>query len=157
MMPPTVARASQSPTAYLTGAIDWLQANYVYSDPLTGQRCGARHWPSSTARALPPIPTGPSPMSCSRLATTARSSIPRSGARSGPCGYWAKYPGGRVFYVHPGSPADRAGIQQGDVIVSLNGQPVHRAAFSPYISQPSGDAMRVDCGAPARHIPSTSS
>ena len=145
MMPPTVAQASQSPTAYLTGAIDWLQATYVDS--------AAIDWPTLRRQALAFAHGARSTADTYQAIAYVLFQIgdhgtffntPNPANSLGPAGFWARYPGGRVFYVQPGSAADQAGIHSGDIILSINGQPVQRAAFSPYIDQPSADFTIVE-------------
>jgi serine protease Do len=50
-----------------------------------------------------------------------------------------------VEAVEPGSPADKAGIQPGDVITNVNGQPIHNGAdlVNPIASTPVGQSVQI--------------
>jgi serine protease Do len=50
-----------------------------------------------------------------------------------------------VEAVEPGSPAEKSGLQPGDVITDINGQPVHTGAdlVNPIAQTPIGDSVRV--------------
>jgi len=50
-----------------------------------------------------------------------------------------------VEAVEPGSPADKAGLQPGDVITNVNGQPVHNGAdlVNPIASTPIGQSVQI--------------
>lgn len=44
----------------------------------------------------------------------------------------------RVLYVEPNSPAQRAGLERGDFVVKINGQPITSALLNNYIVKPIG-------------------
>jgi len=50
-----------------------------------------------------------------------------------------------VEAVEPGSPADKAGIQPGDVITNVNGQPIHNGAdlVNPIAATPIGQSVQI--------------
>jgi serine protease Do len=50
-----------------------------------------------------------------------------------------------VEAVEPGSPADKAGIQPGDVITNVNGQPIHNGSdlVNPIASTPVGQSVQI--------------
>ena len=119
LAPPPPARASQSPAAYLSSALAWLQANEVR----TGIDWTAiRQHAASLAHGARTLPdTYPA----------LRYAIDQLGDRFAfvdpgnqpnlDSGYSALYPDGTVVRIETGGPAAHAGLHLGDRILLLNG------------------------------------
>lgn len=120
--------------AYLIEALASIEARSVYRDTVdwtevhdTVQR-GARD-------AETPADTYPAIRGALRALQDRRSSLFPAQRRLRVYGTWmglhALGPNGVIVQVHPGGPADRAGLRVGDTILAIDGQPVEQAGLRP--------------------------
>ncbi len=117
---------TQPPEQYLNNALDWIETHSVLSDRID--------WDQVRQEAVD-LANGAQTTAGMHLALEhvldtlcfagdgyAFLYYPETPASSKGPGFIATYPGGLIMQVQPGSPADRAGIQVGDTILTVNGK-----------------------------------
>lgn len=125
----------QPPQEYLENALDWIQTHAVFGEDVDWTQV------RQEAFALAPDPqTIDDTYSAIRLALRslndghASLDLPASDQANTNMGLWAISPQNVVINVYPGGPAERAGVQVGDVIELINGASptpfLDNAAFS---------------------------
>lgn len=118
---------TQPPEQYLNNALDWIETHAVLGDRVdwdqvrqeaevlaSGAQTTAEEHPAIAHALRALCRAGDS------YAQLIEPETPISGKSSG---YWSTYPDGVIVQVMPGGPAERAGIQVGDTIESVNGTP----------------------------------
>ena len=118
---------TQPPAQYLNNALDWIETHAVL-----GYRVD---WDQVRQEAVD-LASGAQTIAEMHLAlehvlrtlcfagdSYAQLYDPETPGSGKTSGYWATYPDGVIVQVWPGSPAERAGIQVGDTIETLDGKP----------------------------------
>ena len=132
----------QSPSSYLTGALEWLQSHEVR---------GTVNWVeirrqmlSQAAHARTIADTYPALEAAIQRTGDRNAWLSRAQPTGTDSGYSALYPDGLVVQLEPGGAASRAGVRLGDRVVLVDGKPPMELAQTAWMEDGPGARQRLE-------------
>jgi carboxyl-terminal processing protease len=135
----------QSPDEYLSNALDWIETHSV--------KINTVDWPAVREQALA---LAPNPQTTADTYTALQFAVTQLGDSitffNTPSqaketrvddGLHTFYPEAVIISINPGGPADRAGLQVGDIIQTINGEPPKQFEGTPFVDRFDGPTVEI--------------